>query len=145
MIVVCIILWRVKWQSKINILYECHNFIHIKYVLKTKIFWKCFMNSCDSEVFQGFVFLIMWYSKLVDSLGKTLVVFCHCRCESREENLFWEADYYITAVACSGQSLSMFSCLFVIHDIFYTSWLHIQTYSARSFFLFHPQKYWVCN
>lgn len=69
------------------------------------------MNSCDSEVFPGFVFSITWHSKLVDSLGKTLVVFCHCRCESREENLFWEADYYIIAVACSGQSLSLFSCL----------------------------------
>lgn len=140
MIVVCIILWHVKWQSKINILYECHNFIHIKYVLNTKIFWKCFMNSCDSEVFQGFVFSIMWYSKLVDSFGKTLVVFCHCRCESREENLFWEADYYIIAVACSGQSLSMFSCLFVIHHIFYTSWLHIQTYSGRSCFFYFTHR-----
>lgn len=60
------------------------------------------MNSCDSEVFPGFVFSITWHSKLVDS---------HCRCESREENLFWEADYYIIAVACSGQSLSLFSCL----------------------------------
>lgn len=69
------------------------------------------MSSCDSEVFPGFVFSIIWHSKLVDSLGKTLVVFCHCRCESREENLFWEADYYIIAVACSGQSLSLFSCL----------------------------------
>lgn len=69
------------------------------------------MNSCDSEVFPGFVFSITWHSKLVDSLGKTLVVFCHCRCESREENFFWEADYYIIAVACSGQSLSLFSCL----------------------------------
>lgn len=69
------------------------------------------MNSCDSEVFPGFVFSITWHSKLVDSLGKTLVVFCHCRCESREENLFWEADYYIIAVACSGQSLSLFWCL----------------------------------
>lgn len=49
------------------------------------------MNSCDSEVFPGFVFSITWHSKLVDSLGKTLVVFCHCQCESREENLFWEA------------------------------------------------------
>lgn len=63
------------------------------------------------KYFQVLFFSITWHSKLVDSLGKTLVVFCHCRCESREENLFWEADYYIIAVACSGQSLSLFSCL----------------------------------
>lgn len=63
------------------------------------------------KYFQVLFFSITWHSKLVDSLGKTLVVFCHYRCESREENLFWEADYYIIAVACSGQSLSLFSCL----------------------------------
>lgn len=60
------------------------------------------MNSCDLEVFLGFVFLIMWYSKLVDSLGKIFVVFCYCWCESREENFFWEVDYYIIVVVCFG-------------------------------------------
>lgn len=104
--------------------------------LKQKFSENVLWTVVIQKYFRVLFFSIMWYSKLVDSLGKTLVVFCHCWCESREENLFWEADYYITAVACSGQSLSMFSCLFVIHDIFYTSWLHIQTYSARSFFYF---------
>lgn len=134
MIVVGIILRRVKWQSKIYILYECHHFIHINFL-------KFLTNSCDSEVFPGFVFSITWHSKLVDSLGKTLVVFCHCRCESREENLFWEADYYIIAVACSGQSLSLFSCL-LSYMIYSTPADCKYKHSVvDGFFIFHPQKY----
>ena len=34
-----------------------------------------------------------------------------------------ETDNYIIALTWWGQSLSMFACLFVKHDVFYISWL----------------------
>lgn len=89
--------------------------------LKQKFSENVLWTVVIQKYFRVLFFSIMWYSKLVDSLGKTLVVFCHCRCESREENLFWEADYYITAVACSGQSLSVFVPLchtwYILHQL----------------------------